>query len=152
MAWSSGACPEPTADPEVYVSQAATYTAPELPFLAKVAGGDYDGAMQHRIPQSAQLSLRELFAAVTTCGLAFAAMFQQWHPVLILMGACVPLFWSGFICHVAGEAIHVRHIRGLGWLGGILSSGGIVIAASAALSFVLFLAVGVLSGLLLIVR
>jgi hypothetical protein len=108
--------------------------------------------MQHRVPRSAQLSLRELFAAITTCGLAFAVMFQEWHPVLVLMGGCVPLFWSGFVCHVAGEAINVRRLRGLGWLGGLLSSGGVVLAASAALSFVLFLAVGILSGLLLMAR
>lgn len=122
------------------------------PCLACADARGYDGVVRHHVPQSAQLSLRELFAAVTTCGLAFAAMFQQWHPVLVLMGACVPLFWSGFVCHVAGEAINVRRLRGLSWLGGILSSGGVVLAASAALSFVLFLAVGVLSGLLRIVR
>jgi hypothetical protein len=108
--------------------------------------------MPDHAPRTAQLSLQGLFCAVTTCGIAFAVMFRGWHPALQMMAACVPLFWVGFACHVAGEGLLSRRIRGLAGVGGFLSTAGVVLAASAALSSVLFLAVAVLSGLLSLTR
>ena len=75
-----------------------------------------------------RFGLLHLFAAVTSCAIAFAVLKYGTLPSLLVLAGAVPFLWFGAIIFSAGDALTTLRSSVLYGVGAVLMSAGFFVA------------------------